>query len=166
MKDPHIQASSQSAYYSLHPNPGEMCAKVADAIAELVKDGGDLAAPLRAIRARLDEPLRVAVAGRVSSGKSTLVNALLGTRIAQTGATETTNVLTRYIRGEVERVEVRLHDGSTRRLSLSVDGQLPPTIGVPLGDVKELVVQLPKSEILKAMTLVDTPGLSGARSAG
>lgn len=40
------------------------------------------------IRRRLDEPLRVLVTGRVSSGKSTLVNALLGRRIALAARSE------------------------------------------------------------------------------
>ena len=51
---------------------------------------------LTALRDRLDEPLRVAVAGRVKAGKSTLLNALVGERLAPTDAGECTRVVTWY----------------------------------------------------------------------
>ncbi len=43
---------------------------------------GPLVDELRSLRARLDEPLRVAIAGRAKAGKSTLLNALIGERLA------------------------------------------------------------------------------------
>ena len=49
---------------------------------------------LTAVRDRLDEPLRVAIAGRVKSGKSTLLNALVGDRLAPTDAGECTRIVT------------------------------------------------------------------------
>ena len=39
---------------------------------------------------RLDEPLRVAIAGKVKAGKSTLLNALVGEQVAPTDAGECT----------------------------------------------------------------------------
>ncbi|MSX07522.1 MAG: Isoniazid-inducible protein iniC, partial [Actinobacteria bacterium] len=41
---------------------------------------------------RLDEPLRVALAGSLKAGKSTLLNSLVGQDIAPTDATECTKV--------------------------------------------------------------------------
>ena len=55
----------------------------------------------RAIAERLRGPLAVALAGRVNAGKSTLVNALLGERLALTDATECTRLVTRYVHGQV-----------------------------------------------------------------
>ncbi len=46
------------------------------------------------VRSTLAEPLRVAVSGSVSSGKSTLVNALLGQRIAAVDQGECTQLVT------------------------------------------------------------------------
>ena len=45
---------------------------------------------LVAVRRGLDQPLRVAVTGRVNAGKSTIVNALLHQRIAATDVSECT----------------------------------------------------------------------------
>ena len=47
--------------------------------------------------ARFDEPLRVAIAGKVKAGKSTLLNALVGEEIAPTDAGECTRVVTWYL---------------------------------------------------------------------
>jgi ATPase subunit of ABC transporter with duplicated ATPase domains len=44
------------------------------------------AARLQAVIDRLDEPLRVAIAGKVKAGKSTLLNALVGEELAPTDA--------------------------------------------------------------------------------
>ena len=51
---------------------------------------------VRPLTDRLDEPLRVAVAGRVKAGKSTVINALVGERLAPTDAGECTKIVTWY----------------------------------------------------------------------
>ena len=56
------------------------------------------------MRARLDGPLRVAIAGKVKAGKSTLLNALVGENVAPTDASECTRVVTWYRNGQVYRV--------------------------------------------------------------
>ena len=45
---------------------------------------------------RLREPLRLAIAGMVKAGKSTLLNAMLGEQIAPTDAGECTRLVTWY----------------------------------------------------------------------
>ena len=64
---------------------------------------------------RLDEPLRVAIAGKVKAGKSTLLNALVGEELAPTDAGECTRIVTWY------------RDGITYRVTLEPsDGRAPP----------------------------------------
>ena len=53
---------------------------------------------------RLDEPLRVAIAGKVKAGKSTLLNALVGEQVAPTDAGECTRVVTWYRDGTTPRI--------------------------------------------------------------
>ena len=60
---------------------------------------------------RLDEPLRVAIAGKVKAGKSTLLNALVGEQIAPTDAGECTRVVTWYRDGATPRIVLHPRDG-------------------------------------------------------
>lgn len=60
---------------------------------------GDVFCQLDRIGARLAEPLRIALAGTLKAGKSTLVNALVGDDIAPTDATEATRIVTWFRHG-------------------------------------------------------------------
>ena len=53
---------------------------------------------------RLEQPLRVALAGSLKAGKSTLLNSLVGQDIAPTDATECTRVVTWYRNGSTPTV--------------------------------------------------------------
>lgn len=111
-----------------------------------------------AVRSRLALPLQVTVGGGVSSGKSTLVNALLGQRVAAVDAGECTRVVTRFCYDHHERAEVVLRDGSVRTLAL-VDGGVPSELGVDVTAVREVVVHLPNRP-LADVTIIDTPGMN------
>ena len=115
---------------------------------------------LTAVRDRLDEPLRVAVAGRVKSGKSTLLNALVGERLAPTDAGECTRIVTWYRDGHTYQVTARPRGGEPRQLRFNRDDD---AIEVDLGglapeDVDQLFVTWP-SQALRTATLIDTPGI-------
>jgi hypothetical protein len=137
---------------------------IRDARSEL-KAGSQLSAEvdaeLAACQRRLDEPLRVALAGTLKSGKSTLLNALVGEEIAPTDATECTRVVTWFCGSAGPRIEVT-HDGG-RRTPLPVlrtDGRLHLDLGPVTADrVERLEVGWPSS-LLDQYTLVDTPGTS------
>ncbi len=111
------------------------------------------------VRRALVEPVRIAVVGRVKAGKSTLVNALVGRRVAPTRAGECTRVVTWYRYGAPDRAELVLTDG--RRRTLRIDGGLPENLGVPAADVDHLEVHL-QAGALRGMTVIDTPGLATA----
>ena len=64
---------------------------------------------------RLDEPLRVAIAGKVKAGKSTLLNALVGEELAPTDAGECTKIVTWYVDGIAYRVTLHPNDGTPPR---------------------------------------------------
>jgi Dynamin family len=115
------------------------------------------------VRRRLDEPLRVAVAGRLKAGKSTLVNALIGRRVAPTEVGECTRVVTQFRYGTADRVEVVRRDGSRVAMPLNESGMVPARLGVPAADIAFVDATL-TSDNLHAMTVVDTPGLSSTNT--
>lgn len=119
------------------------------------------AAWLRGQLARLDEPLRVAIAGKVKAGKSTLLNALVGEQVAPTDAGECTKVVTWYRDGPTPRIVLHPRSGEPQPLPVDRrDGALVIDLaGTPADRVERLVVDWP-SQSLRAATLIDTPGIA------
>ena len=139
---------------------GPLSASVATLCDEMVpRVGKEAGGQLIQIRDRLGEPLRVAIAGRLKAGKSTLVNALIGRRVAPTAVGECTRVVTRFRYGPADRVDVVCRDGVRRSLPLDDDGMIPQRLGVPASRVAYVDVTL-TSEKLRDLTVVDTPGLA------
>ncbi|NMH98942.1 dynamin family protein [Pseudonocardia acidicola] len=110
---------------------------------------------------RFDEPLRVAIAGKVKAGKSTLLNALVGEEIAPTDAGECTRVVTWYQDAPAPRVLMYPRSAPPRPLTISRSrGALTFDLqGTPTEDVDRLVVDWP-SQNLRSTTLIDTPGIA------
>lgn len=114
---------------------------------------------------RLDAPLRVAIAGKVKSGKSTLLNALVGEELAPTDAGECTKVVTWYHDGVSATVTMHPRDGAPRQVPFRRDGG---ALDVDLGataadDVARLDVSWP-SRRLRSITLIDTPGIDSVNT--
>jgi serine/threonine protein kinase len=103
----------------------------------------------------LSEPLRLAVAGRVSAGKSTLVNALIGRLIKRIETSDGQPVLTTFRYGDRERLELALSDGQRLVRELAGATALPDDIS---GDELESVEIWLNAPALAALTIVDTPG--------
>jgi hypothetical protein len=122
--------------------------------------GGSLSQETEALRARLEEPLRIAIAGRVNAGKSTLLNSLVGERIAATDATECTRIVTWYRYGNSYDVSEIDRSGIVSERSFHrVEGKLELDLtGLDAADVTRLDVAWP-SNALRRLTLIDTPGL-------
>ena len=115
---------------------------------------------VEAVRRRLAEPLRVAVVGRVSSGKSTLLNALVGRRVAATAVGECTRTTAWYRYGRYSTARVVLRNGTAVTVPMPHHGALTE-LPVPATDVERLEVT-ENLQPLRELTLVDTPGLASA----
>lgn len=112
-------------------------------------------------RRRLGEPIRVAIAGMVKAGKSTLLNAIIGEEIAPTDAGECTKVITWYRHGPTPRITMHLSGGATQPLPVRRDdGRLVIDLGgTPVEEVERVEVEWP-SKRLEEVTLIDTPGIA------
>ncbi|MEV8503350.1 dynamin family protein [Actinoplanes sp. NPDC051475] len=113
-----------------------------------------------AARRRIDEPLRVAIAGKVKAGKSTLLNALVGEELAPTDAGECTRIVTWYADGPAYSVTAHLRDGTTEPRPFDrVAGAVRIGLGRPAEQVDHLEVRVPSAR-LRQHTLIDTPGIA------
>jgi GTPase SAR1 family protein len=135
----------------------------------LPASAADIRHQLAAERAALQRKFQVAVVGRVSSGKSTLVNALVGERIAPTGVLELTFNVNHLRRGRTRSVTARLRGGETVRLDgLAALAQYAAVQRFTartdanrdeLRPVEHVEVVL-DSPWLELFDLIDTPGLN------
>lgn len=109
---------------------------------------------------RLHEPLRVAIAGKVKAGKSTLLNALVGDELAPTDAGECTRIVTWYRHGITYRVWLNPRTGRATQVPFTrTSGAIDVMLGeLSASEVESLTVEWPVPG-LATMTLIDTPGI-------
>ncbi len=125
----------------------------------------EAAAQLDDARARLLGPLRVAIAGKVKAGKSTLLNALLGEELAATDAGECTRVVTWYVRGDAPEVLVRPRGAPPEPRFFRRDaGAIEVDLGAWTADDLDAIEVHWPTERLRGLTLVDTPGIASIRA--
>lgn len=126
----------------------------------------EVAAGLRDQLERLDGPLRVAIAGKVKAGKSTLLNGLVGDLVAPTDAGECTRVVTWYRDGPIPSVVSYPDSGPPEPLPIhrSAEGLAVRLRDVPAERLRRLVVDWP-SQSLRDMTIIDTPGIASTSTA-
>jgi len=132
-------------------------------VAELITSGEQLVPEemmpaLDGLKRRIREPVRVAVVGPVNAGKSTIVNALLGQRVAPTDVSECTRLVSWFRYGHPQRIEIQLKDGTSVAAQLGSDGSLPSQLPVPIDQVQALHCFL-ANDALRTLTLIDTPGI-------
>ncbi|TSE00463.1 Isoniazid-inducible protein iniC [Skermania sp. ID1734] len=109
---------------------------------------------------RLEQPLRVALAGSLKAGKSTLLNALVGQDIAPTDATECTRVVTWYRNGSTPSVTAWHGDRHFNVPVQRIDGGLTFDMGaLTAAEVDRLDVEWPARTLIDT-TVIDTPGTS------
>ena len=122
-----------------------------------------------ALLARVEEKtFHVAVFGRVSSGKSSLLNALLGAPILPVGVTPVTAVPARVRLGRPPSARIRDAEGRTVEIPLERLPEFASEEGNP-GNVKRvarLEVVYPVPGLPEGIELVDTPGIGSLATSG
>ncbi len=141
---------------------GPMTTLLSRVSADLAQLPGPAGVVGRQVSADLSAPVRVAVVGRVSSGKSTLVNALLGSPIAPTGAGETTQVPCWFEHG---RYTTATAVAGERRIPVSLEGdhlpdRLPAEVGIWDDDGGVALEVTLAAPLLTEFEIVDTPGVA------
>ena len=118
---------------------------------------------LRGRLERLDQPLRIAVRGRVKSGKSTLINALVGEELAPTDDEERTQVNTFYQYGPEPKIVVHTPHGAVQNVPVTTldTATIRDLQRWRPDEVARLVIETP-SPGLQAISLIETPGVASS----
>jgi GTP-binding protein EngB required for normal cell division len=122
-----------------------------------------------ALASRLeDDSFEVALFGRVSSGKSSLLNALLGTNVLPVGVNPITAVPTKLRYGTNLKAAVAYGDGRSALVSIEELSRLVTEQGNPgnLANIVRAIVELPSPRLQRGILLVDTPGLGSLAKRG
>ena len=100
----------------------------------------------------------VAVVGDFNSGKSTFINALLGTKLCPVGDEPTTASVTHFIHGDKQRFEI---ERNGTRTSMGKREYLQTVCHSKVGDREAYVFHVSlNSALLEHVRLVDTPGFN------
>jgi GTP-binding protein EngB required for normal cell division len=122
-----------------------------------------------ALASRLeDNAFEVALFGRVSSGKSSLLNALLGTDVLPVGVNPITAVPTKLRYGKFLRAAVAYGDGRNLFVPVEELARLITEQGNPgnLQNIVRAMVEVPSPRLQQGVLLVDTPGLGSLAKRG
>ncbi len=113
---------------------------------------------LSGLHVRAREPMKVAITGQFSSGKSTFLNALLSKNILPTGITPVTSKVN-YIRyGDELKIRVHYIDGRDEYQSVEHIARFTDQRST-VEEIEYLTLYAPL-ELLREITFVDTPGLN------
>jgi GTP-binding protein EngB required for normal cell division len=115
-----------------------------------------------------DDNLEVALFGRVSSGKSSLLNALLDTDVLPVGVNPITAVPTKLRYGTSLQAAVTYGDGRNEIIPIEQLAAMVTEQGNPgnLRNVVRALVEVPSRRLKQGIVLVDTPGLGSLARKG
>ena len=117
-----------------------------------------------------DERFSLVVLGEFNHGKSTFVNALLGTAVLPTGITPTTAVLAHISHGDAPEAHLVLESGERRPIDparlgewATVEGLAARASaggGVAPAAIHHIELRVPAPVLADKLTIVDTPGVN------
>ena len=115
-----------------------------------------------------DNRFEIAIFGRVSSGKSSLLNAILETNVLPVGVTPITAVPTRLVFGESPIVNVWFANRSPEQFEISRVPEFVTEQFNPSNEkhVTRIIVQIPSRRLQDGVAFVDTPGLGSLATGG
>ena len=115
-----------------------------------------------------DNSFEIAVFGRVSSGKSSLLNAVLGTDVLPVGVTPITAVPTRIVYGEIPALHVWFANRPPDQFDTSRLPEFVTEQGNPGNEkhVTRVVLHMSSPRLRDGVTFVDTPGLGSLATRG
>ncbi|MFI6261933.1 GTP-binding protein [Micromonospora sp. NPDC051006] len=127
---------------------------------QLYRDDPRATGHLRRQLARLEQPLRVAIAGPWRAGKSTLLNALMGEEVAPVVGADGSAVFTWYEDGPQPRATgySASHPPQELAMAKSATGMRVDLVGWRAGELRDIVVRWP-TRALRQVTLIDTPAV-------
>jgi GTP-binding protein EngB required for normal cell division len=140
-------------------------------IERIITDRGliEFRGALEALVERLEfDTFEIAVFGRVSSGKSSLLNTVLGLPALPVGVTPVTSVPTRILWGETPSAEIRFAEAPDEEMPLA---RLPEFVSEQHNPenrkhVTRATVKLPSPILKRGVVFVDTPGVGSLATAG
>lgn len=115
------------------------------------KDSGRSATIERLARPFLDGYFTIAVAGKMSSGKSTFINSLIGENLLPTGHFQTTSGITWIISSDHREMKVTYVDGHVQKFTTNFANELRKLVAVP-----EEFDELPINELNRRIALNDS----------
>lgn len=118
---------------------------------------------------RLEEgTFEIAFFGRVSSGKSSLLNRLVGSDLLPVGVNPITAVPTRIVYGPIAQVQVWFPDKAPQRFPITRLAEFAAEQNNPTNSkhVVRMVVEVPSDRLRAGVVLVDTPGLGSLATSG
>lgn len=115
-----------------------------------------------------DRSFEIAVFGRVSSGKSSLLNSVLGADVLPVGVTPVTAVPTRIIHGERPSLTVSFTDVPSKTFEMERLAEFATEQQNPQNTkhVTRITVTIPALRLAGGVSFVDTPGLGSLATSG
>lgn len=118
--------------------------------------------PCEEISGKLREGVfNLVVAGQFKRGKTSLINALIGTDILPVSVVPLTSIITLLVYGAALRVKVHWGDGRVEEIEPESLPEYVTEKGNPKNEkgVKEVVVEYPSPYLRDGVRIVDTPGV-------